>query len=191
MPTAEAARLVKLVNHKIGALKNVCKGIDEGTASRAPKGRWSPKQIISHLCGPDGAGHLTYLRAFIEKDIPRLDIEAENPYFTGKRAGMTMAQLLSELDKEYTGIAEFIAGLTDEQLARKANIPLVKDTPMGEYPTLAMWIEAIADYHVGFHTDHMREILKDLGKSKNLGGQVNTVFEGSHRPHYPRSGRAE
>jgi hypothetical protein len=99
------------------------------------------------------------------KDTPRLDIMPENPYFTDKRAKMTLAQLLAELDSEYSRIVEFTSGLTDDQLARKAHIPLVKDTPMGEYPTLAMWIQAIAEYHVGFHIDHMREILRALGKA--------------------------
>ena len=165
MPTAEAARLVKLIKEKIGELKEVCKGIDEDTASRAPEGRWSPKQILSHLCGPEGLGFMASVRAFLDLDTPRLDIVPENPYFTEKRAKMTLAQLLAELDSEYSRIAELTAGLTDEQLARKAHIPLVKDTPMGEYPTLAMWIQAIAEYHVDFHIDHMREIQKALGKA--------------------------
>ena len=165
MSTAEAARLVKLVQEKNGEFKNVCKGIDEETASRAPEGRWSPKLIVSHLCGPEGKGFIASLRAFVEEDTPRLDIDPENPFYTEKRAKMTMVQLLAELESEYGRIAEYISGLTDEQLARKAHIPLVKDTPMGEYPTLAMWIQAIAEYHVGFHVDHMREILKALGKA--------------------------
>jgi hypothetical protein len=165
MPTEEAARLVKMIQEKIGELKNVCNGIDEDTAARAPEGRWSPKQILSHLCGPEGLGFMASLRAFLDQDTPRLDIEPENPFYTGKRAKMTMAQLLAELDGEYGRIAELTAGLTDDQLARKAHIPLVKETPMGEFPTLAMWIQAIAEYHVGFHVDHMREILKALGKA--------------------------
>jgi len=164
MPTAEAARLEKLVQEKIGEFMDVCKGIDEETASRAPEGRWSPKQMVSHLCGPEGIGYIASLKAFIELDTPRLDIVPENPFYTDKRAKMTMVQLLTELDAEYGRIAGYVAGLTDDQLARKAHIPLVKDTPMGEYPTLAMWIQAIAEYHVGFHIDHMREILKALGK---------------------------
>jgi hypothetical protein len=191
MPTAEAARLVKLINDKIGELNDVCKGVDENMASLAPEGRWTPKQILSHLCGPDGLGFIASLRAFLAQDTPRLDIVAENTYYTEKRAGMTMAQLVAELNKEYAQIAEFTAGLTDDQLARKAHIPLVKDTPMGEYPTLAMWIQAIAEYHVGFHIDHMREVLKALAKAQGLSGKVIAVSEGLHRPQYPRSGRAE
>jgi len=162
MPTAEAARLVKLIQEKIGDLKDLCKGIDEGTASRAPDGRWTPKQILSHLCGPEGKGFIASIRAFLEQDTPRLDIDPENPFYTEKRARMTMVQLLAELDAEYGRIADLTALLTDDQLARKAHIPLLKDTPMGEYPTLAMWIQAIAGYHVGFHIDHMREILQAL-----------------------------
>ena len=40
--------------------------------------------------------------------------------------------------------------------------PLLKDTPMGKYPTLAAWIDGIADYHLTFHIDHMYEILQAL-----------------------------
>ncbi|MGO9379645.1 MAG: DinB family protein [Dissulfurispiraceae bacterium] len=166
MSTAEATRLVRLIREKTGELKDVCKGIDEDTASRAPEGRWSPKQILSHLCGPEGKGFMASIRAFLEQETPRLDIEPENHFYTDKRAAMTMAQMLANLDGEYGRIAELTAGLTEEQLSRKAHIPLVKDTPMGEYPTLAMWIQAIAEYHVSFHIDHMREILKELGKAQ-------------------------
>lgn len=164
MPTAEAARLIKLVRDKIGELKGVCKGIDEETASRAPEGRWSPKQVLSHLCGPDGSGLLPSFKAFVERDVPLLDIEPGNPFYTEKRAQMTVEQLVDELSAEYDRIEKFTAGLSDAQLGRKAHIPMIRDTPMGEYPTLAMWINAIAEYHLGFHIDQMKEILQALGK---------------------------
>ena len=59
MPT-ESARLVKLIQRKIGKFKDVCNGIDEDRASCAPAGSWTPKQIASHLCYPEGEGYMTH-----------------------------------------------------------------------------------------------------------------------------------
>ena len=159
MPT-EAARLVRLIKRKVGELRRACKGIDEDMASCAPEGSWTPKQIVSHLCGPEGEGYMPYIRAFLDQDTPCLDIEASNPFYTERRASMTMAEMLDELARQYGRIADLTARLTDDQLARKAHVPLMKDTPMGEYPTLAMWIEALVKYHFDFHIDHMRKILR-------------------------------
>ena len=98
----------------------------------------------------------------LEKDAPRLGIEAENPFFTENRSRMTMKELLSEFEKEYSHIAEVVEGLSEKQLSRKAHIPLLKETPIGEHPTLAMWVQAIGEYHLGSHIDHMEEIFKAL-----------------------------
>jgi hypothetical protein len=162
MPSAEGAQLAQLVHKKMEEFAGLCAGLDEKTASSAPPGRWSPKEIISHLCGPEGVGILPGIRAILEQDIPRLDMKAEDPFFTGKRPQMTLAELLREFTTEYGRIADLVAGLSDAQLSRKAHIPLLKETPMGEYPTLAVFVGALAEHHIGFHVDHMREILKAL-----------------------------
>jgi hypothetical protein len=159
MPT-EAARLVKLIQKKVRKFKDVCNGIDEDRASCAPEGSWTPKQIVSQLCGPEGEGYMASIRAFLEQDTPRLDIDANNSFYTDKRARMTMAQILDELEAEYVRIADPTARLTDDQFARKAHVPLMKNTPMGEYPTLAMWIQTLVKDHVNFHIKHMRDILQ-------------------------------
>jgi hypothetical protein len=98
----------------------------------------------------------------LDQDTPRLDIDVENPFFTGRRTSMTMAELLAVFEEEYGRLAGLVEGLTMEQLNRKAHIPLLKGTPLGEYPSLAGWIEALSEYHIGFHIKHMKEILQEI-----------------------------
>jgi hypothetical protein len=163
MTTSESAQLAQTIRKKVDEFKRVCQSIDESQAGRAPAGRWSPKQIVSHLCGIEGTGLLPMVRAILEQDAPLLDIEVENPFFTGKRASMTLTALLLEFEREYSRMAEIVEGLTPEQLKRKAHIPIFKETPLGEYPTLSGLISGLAEYHVGFHTEHMKEILREIG----------------------------
>lgn len=162
MQNKEGTEISAAIRQKAQEFKNLCDGVDEETASKAPEGRWSPKEIVSHVSGPDGVGFLPTFKVIVEKDTPRLDIEPENPFFSERRAAMSFKGLLAEFESEYDRIAEFVAGMSDEQLNRKAHIPMLKESPMGEYPTLAVWAQAIGLHHLGMHIDHMKEILQAL-----------------------------
>ncbi len=159
MSDPNGKEIAKAVLAKMDEFRHACEGLDEESSSRAPEGRWSPKQIISHLCGPEGIGHLPGLKAFLEKDAPQLDIVPENPYWSEARSRMKLSELLAQFTREYTEIAAFVEGLSGEQLSRKARIPMLKGSDIGEYPTLAQWVLGLSNYHIGFHIDHMHEIL--------------------------------
>jgi len=92
MATSTGIQLAQGITRKIEELKKVCEWLDESMASRAPAGRWSPKEILSHLWGPEGSGRLPILQAFLDEETPTIDMEPGNPYFSEKRARMTFSQ---------------------------------------------------------------------------------------------------
>jgi hypothetical protein len=56
--------------------------------------------------------------------------------------------------------------LSPEELDRQAHVPMFKETPLGEYPTLEIMIGMLCgreNSHIKFHISHMREILQELG----------------------------
>ena len=162
MATLTGTQLARDIRQKVTALKQVCQGVDENLASRTPKDRWSPKQILSHLCGQEGIGHLPILMAFVDSDIPMIDLDTENLFFTENRDRMSFVELIAECERNYQSIANFAEELTEEQLGRKAHIPKLKDSPLGEFPTLGGMINGLGEYHVQFHIDHLVEILASL-----------------------------
>jgi hypothetical protein len=166
MATSRGNQLAQDIRQRVAALKQVCQGVDENLASRASTDRWSPKQILSHLCGPEDVGYLPNLRAFVDSDTPVIDLVIGNPFFTEKRARMSFSELVAECEMNYQRVADFAAELTGEQLARKAHIPKLKDTPLGEYPTLDGMISVLGEYHFQDHIDHLREILAALSSKR-------------------------
>jgi hypothetical protein len=83
MATSRGNQLAQDILRKVAVLKQVCQGVDENLASRAPADGWSPKQILSHLCGPEDVGILAILKAFVDEDTPTIDFDTSSPLLMG------------------------------------------------------------------------------------------------------------
>ena len=111
-------------------------------------------------------GHLPLLKAFVDRDTPLLVLDAGNPFFTPQRAAMSFNELMAECEANYRRVAGFAEELTEEQLARTAHIPELKESPLGEYPTLEGMIHGLGEFHIQFHIDHLHEILAALAQNE-------------------------
>ena len=161
MSTLTGKQLAEGIWQKVTELKKSCEKIDEDTSGRGLEGHWSPKEVLSHLLGPEGSGHLPIFQTFLDKETPTIEIDPGNPFHSDKRAKMSFAQLLSEVEKEYDRMAEFAAGLSGEQLARKACVPKLKESQLGEYPSLEQMLKGLGQYHIQMHIDQILEILQE------------------------------
>ena len=108
---------------------------------------------------------MTSVKAFLDQDTPEVQLHPGQTQLSDRRARMSFAQLLEEIEEAYGALAEFVSGLSRRTgLVRKAHVGALKESPIGEYPTLAVFLQGIAESHITFHIDHMREILQALGK---------------------------
>jgi len=155
-----ATSLQAQMDQKVQEIKEAVSGVSDEQASRRPASDvWCVKEVLSHLCG-EAASLPGRLDRFLQGDTPELGLERGDPYYGPERQGSSVSELLSRLEQQYTEIGRFLAGLNEEQLARKAHIEFLKETPLGEYPTLAQWASAIMTFHLNEHINQLRNLCK-------------------------------
>jgi len=149
--------LQQQLNQKVQEIKQAVSGLNEEKASKAPgEGEWSAKQVLSHLCGQDDALSMYEFKRFLNEETPALGITPGS--YGDVRKDAPLSELVSKLDSDYAQIGTFLAGLNDEQLNRKAHIPFLKETPLGEYPTLGQWAIGLINFHLNDHVQQLKNL---------------------------------
>jgi hypothetical protein len=150
-----ATSLKEQLAQKVREVTELASGLSEEQATKAPaEGEWSAKQVLSHLCGDDDALSMYEFGRFLEEETPDLGISPGR--FGDVRKESSVAELVTKIETDYGAIGTFLAGLSDEQLERKAHVPFLKETPLGEYPTLGQWAGAVINYHLPDHINQLR-----------------------------------
>jgi hypothetical protein len=157
MVSTAATSLQDTYATKVRELDEALAGFSSETAGRRPAdGEWCVKEALSHLCGEADALTMYGFRRFIEEDEPLIGIVTGLPYYSPERQAMSFEGLASKVRAQYGEIASYLGSLSQEQLERKARVPLLKDTPFGEHVTLAQWAQAAAGFHLMDHINQIR-----------------------------------
>jgi hypothetical protein len=165
MVSQAASSLGAGIQAKLRELGESLAGVSEEEAGRRPAdGEWCCKEVLSHLMGDEGEDEVGRLRRFLDEDNPLIGIVVGLPFYTPGRQAMSLAELRAGVWKRYEEMAEFVSGLSDEQLERGARIPLLKQTPIGEQATMAQWVGVVTNFHLPAHTEQVQGIRERLGK---------------------------
>ena len=163
MAVAQASVLQEGLRKKMDELTAGLKGISDADASRAPaQGEWSVKELLSHLSG-ENEDFVRWARQIVDTDTPELPVVPGQTNFSPQRKSMATSELLESVRRQYDELGDFLAGLNEDQLNRKAHVALFKETPFGEYPTLAQWTQAVIDFHLAGHVASLPEMREKLG----------------------------
>ena len=164
MPTATGADLAAVLQGRAAEIEAACAGLDDAVAGRRPaEGAWCIREQLSHLYGDDRDTFLAGIQRVLIEGVPELDVSPGITHYTADRREIPFAALASAVCGQYRAIAEVAARLSEEEIAARVRIELLKDTPFGATPTMGEWLVAIADLHLPGHITQIRETRQALG----------------------------
>jgi hypothetical protein len=127
--------------------------------SDAP-GEWTTRQVLCHLLGEPGWRPGSVLFSFALADLPVIDIKPGQIYLTPERQMMNLRQFEHALDRHRQEALAYLETLGDEDLQRKARIPLFERLLGTDEVTMPAWVRVFFAIHWGDHADQLAKIRK-------------------------------
>jgi hypothetical protein len=126
-------------------------------------GEWTTRQVLTHLLFPPGWDPVEVLKSFSNGDLPVIEIEAGDPFMSPERRTMTLEQLVGALDTQRRSAFAYLESLAEDDLTRKARIPLFKTFLGTDEISLPTFVEAIFEYHLNDHAEQLAKIRDAVG----------------------------
>ena len=106
------------------------------------------------------------LFSFAPADLPVIEIKPGQMHLTAERQMMTLRQFENALDRHRREAFGYLETLGDEDLQRKARIPLFKPLLGTDEVTIPTWVEVLFAIHWGDHAGQLAKIRKAVGLSE-------------------------
>jgi hypothetical protein len=156
-----------------GAWKNLMAqltGIEPYMERSDAPGEWTTREVLSHLLESPDWKPAKVLASFAERDLPVIDIAPGDTFMTSERSRMTLAQFVDGLAAQQREVFEYLDGLSEADLGRKARIPLFKAFMGTDEIPLPVFVGAMFDFHINDHAGQLGKIRKAVGLPPATGG---------------------
>ena len=130
--------------------------------SDAP-GQWTTREVLCHLLFEPGWKPVPVLKTFADKDLPVIDIRPGDTDLTPERKTMTLKQFADALEGQRRDVINYLEGLGESDLNRKARIPVFKEIMGMDEIDIPTFVGALFEYHWNDHAGQLAKIRKAVG----------------------------
>jgi len=126
-------------------------------------GQWTTREVLCHLLFEPGWKAVPVLRSFADTDLPVIDVKPGDADVTPERKAMTLKQFTDALDGQRRDVINYLEGLSEADLNRKARIPIFKEIMGIDEIDIPTFVGALFDYHWNDHAGQLAKIRKAVG----------------------------
>jgi hypothetical protein len=103
------------------------------------------------------------LKSFADKDLPVIDIRPGDTDLSPERKTMTLKQFADALEGQRRDVVNYLEGLSESDLKRKARIPIFKEIMGVDEIDIPTYVGALFGYHWNDHAGQIAKIRKAVG----------------------------
>ncbi|MEX2223388.1 MAG: DinB family protein [Candidatus Rokuibacteriota bacterium] len=133
-------------------------------------GEWTTRQVLCHLLGEPGWRPVPVLARFTTADPPVIEIKPGQTQVTPERQMMKLQQFKNALDRHRRETFQYLETLGDEDLERKARIPLFAQLLGTDEVAIPAWVGTFFVVHWGDHAGQLAKIRTAVGLPEALQG---------------------
>jgi len=163
MTHATANDLRDQINKTWSRLKAQLQGMEPYLDRNDAPGQWTTREVLCHLLFEPGWKPVPLLKRFAVTDLPLVQVDPGLLAMTPERKAMTLKQLSDALDAQRRDVANYLDGLGDADLRRKARIPLFKEIMGIDEVDIPTFVGALFEYHWNDHASQLAKIRKAVG----------------------------
>ena len=119
---------------------------------------WGAKEICSHVLGDAQDPFIAGIRRALDEDSPVVIEEIGLSQMTADREAMSAADLASAVATEYENLAQFVAGLSEAQLARTLKVPPLAPFIGSDTISVGQWAATLFEQHLPSHTEQLQAL---------------------------------